>query len=121
MANGWVAVPSVLVPGLDLGVGQTEFGGQFEPVLDAEVLLTLEALLQRLQLVVGEGGARLARLFAQRLVAVALAGRAAVVVAAVAAVAAAALDLVAVVVVLGCNQDMRTQSVSSVDHSRLVT
>lgn len=48
------ASPSVLVPGLDLGVGQVELGRQFHAVLHAQVLLPLEALLQRLQLMVGE-------------------------------------------------------------------
>lgn len=56
--------PSVLVPRLDLRIGQTELGGQFHPVLDAQVLLALEALFQRLQLQVCKGGARLALLFA---------------------------------------------------------
>lgn len=73
-----------MIPRLDLGVGESELGGQLESILDAEVLLALEALLQCLQLVVGERGAGLARLLAQaarrfRIVA-ALAGRAAAVI-----------------------------------------
>lgn len=48
------ASPSVLVPGLDLGVGQVELGRQFHAVLHAQVLLPFETLLQRLQLMVGE-------------------------------------------------------------------
>lgn len=48
------ALPSVLVPGLDLGVGQVELGRQFHAVLHAQVLLPFEALLKRLQLMVGE-------------------------------------------------------------------
>jgi len=39
--------------------------GQLLPLLDAEVLLPLEGLLQRLQLVVREGGTRLPLLLAQ--------------------------------------------------------
>lgn len=50
-----MGLPAILVPSFHLGVGQTEFGGQFQPVLNAEVLLAFEALLERLQLVVGEG------------------------------------------------------------------
>ena len=49
-------LPSVLVPGLDLGVGQVQLGRQLHPVLDREILLTLERALEGLQLVVGEGG-----------------------------------------------------------------
>jgi len=37
-----------------LGVAEVEFGGEFHAVLDAEVLLSLEALLQSVELVVGE-------------------------------------------------------------------
>ena len=48
-------LPPVLVPGLDLCVGQVELGGQLHPVLHTQVLLALEALLQCLQLVVSEG------------------------------------------------------------------
>ena len=70
-------LPSVLVPSLDLGVGEAELGGQFQPVLDAEVFLALETLLQRLQLVVGERRPGLARFFAQ-LLPIAVAGRAVV-------------------------------------------
>jgi len=91
-----------------LGVGQTEFGGQFQPVLNAEVLLAFEALLQRLQLVVGEGRPGFPRLLAHarrglvtRSVA-ALAGRAPAVIVAVAAASSAAtvVALVAIFVVV---------------------
>lgn len=58
--------PSVLVPGLDLGVGEGQLGGQLHPVLDAQVLLPLEALLQGLELVVGERCPRLALLLGGR-------------------------------------------------------
>ena len=52
--------PPVLVPSLDLGVGQREFGGQFHAILHAEVFLTLKRLLQTRQLMVREGCASLA-------------------------------------------------------------
>lgn len=48
------ALPSVLVPSFDLGVGQIELGRQFHAILDAQVLLPLETLFERLQLVVRE-------------------------------------------------------------------
>ena len=48
--------PPVLVPGLDLGVCEVELGGQLLAVLHREVLLFLEAALEGLELVVGEGG-----------------------------------------------------------------
>jgi len=51
--------PSILVPGLDLCVAEVELGSQFHAVLDAEVLLSLEALFQCVQLVIGEGRPRL--------------------------------------------------------------
>ena len=54
--------PPVLVPGLDLGVGEGELGCQLHAVLHAEVFLSLERLLQTRQLVVREGRASLARL-----------------------------------------------------------
>lgn len=57
--------PPVLVPGLDLGVGQTQLGRQLHTVLDTEVLLPLETLLQRLQLMVRERRPRLALLLAE--------------------------------------------------------
>jgi len=57
--------PAVLVPRLDLGVRQAELGRQFHPILDAQVLLSFKALLQGLQLVVGEGRPRLALLLGQ--------------------------------------------------------
>ena len=52
-------LPPVLVPGLHLGVCQAQFGRQLHPVLDREIFLSLEAGLQGLQLVVGEGSPRL--------------------------------------------------------------
>lgn len=58
-------LPSILVPRLDLGVAQSQLVRQLHPVLHAQVLLPLEALLQRLQLVVGEGRARFPLLFTQ--------------------------------------------------------
>lgn len=56
-------LPSVLVPRFHLRVGEVEGGGQFHPVLHAQVFLPLEAALQLGQLMVGEGGAGFARLF----------------------------------------------------------
>ena len=53
-----ILIPSVLVPGLDLGVGEVQLGGQLHPVLNGQVLLPLEGALQGLQLLVREGGAR---------------------------------------------------------------
>lgn len=50
-----LSLPPVLVPGLDLRVGEVEGGRQLHAVLDAQVLLPLEAALQLGQLVVGEG------------------------------------------------------------------
>lgn len=57
--------PAILVPGLHLAIAQVELVRQLLSLLHAEILLPLERLLQRLQLMVGEGGARLALLFAQ--------------------------------------------------------
>ena len=54
--------PAVLVPCLDLRVWEVEFGRELHAVLNAEVLLALEALLEGVQLVVREGRASLARL-----------------------------------------------------------
>lgn len=50
-----MSLPPVLVPGLDLCVGEVEGGRQLHAVLDAQVLLPLEAALQLGQLVVREG------------------------------------------------------------------
>ena len=55
-------LPSVLIPSLDLGVGEVQLGRELLPVLDAQVLLLLEASLQGLELVVGESGPGLALL-----------------------------------------------------------
>lgn len=46
--------PAVLVPGLDLGVAELQRGRQLHAVLDAQVLLLLEASLQPGQLLVAE-------------------------------------------------------------------
>jgi len=46
--------PSILVPSLDLGVGQIELSRQFHAVLNAQVLLSLKTLFECLQLVVRE-------------------------------------------------------------------
>lgn len=51
---GLNVLPSVLVPGLDLGVGQIQLGRQFHAILHAQVFLPLETLLERLQLMIGE-------------------------------------------------------------------
>lgn len=56
-------LPSVLVPRLDLRVGQVESRGQVHAVLHAEVFLSLEAPLQLVELVVGKGCPCFARLF----------------------------------------------------------
>jgi hypothetical protein len=52
----WILLPSVLVPGFDLCVSQVELCSQLHSVLNAQVLLTLEAALQCLELVIGESG-----------------------------------------------------------------
>lgn len=67
-------LPSVLVPGLDLRVGKVEGGGQFHPVLHAQILLALKAALQLRQLVVGEGRAGFSGLLEPDLGAVSAAG-----------------------------------------------
>jgi len=51
----------ILVPGLDLRVAQAEARRQLHAVLHTQVLLPLEALLQRVQLPVRERGPRLVR------------------------------------------------------------
>ena len=57
------ALPSVLVPGLDLCVCQVESRGQVHAVLHAEVFLSLKASLQLVELVVGKGCPCFAGLF----------------------------------------------------------
>ena len=52
-------VPSVLIPSLDLSIGQVQFSRQLHPVLDGEILLPLEGGLEGPQLVVGERGSSL--------------------------------------------------------------
>ena len=51
--------PPVLEPDLDLGLGELELVGELCALRDGEVLLLPELLLQRVQLLGGEGGARL--------------------------------------------------------------
>ena len=67
-------LPPVLVPGLDLRVCEVEGGRQLHAVLDAQVLLTLEAALQLRQLVVREGRPGLPGLLQPDLRAVSAAG-----------------------------------------------
>ena len=98
-------LPAVLVPSFHLGVGQSEFGGQFQPVLNAEVFLALETFLQRLQLMVGKGRAGLSGFFAQagrRFVGSvsAFAGRAAAMVVVMAATSSTAAILVSIFIVV---------------------
>ena len=49
----------VLEPDLDLGLGELELVGELCSLRDGEVLLLTELLLQGVQLLGGEGGARL--------------------------------------------------------------
>ena len=56
------ASPAVLVPGFDLRVTEVEFRRELHAVLHAEVLLSLEVLLERVQLMIGERRPRFARL-----------------------------------------------------------
>ena len=51
---------SILVPRLDLGVAERETRSELHAVLHAQILLTLEALLEAVELMIGEGGASLA-------------------------------------------------------------
>jgi len=46
--------PAVLVPGFDLCVAEVQFRSELHAVLDTEVFLSLEALLERVQLVISE-------------------------------------------------------------------
>lgn len=57
------SLPSVLVPGFDLSVTETQLGRKFHPVLHAQVLLPLEALFERLQLMIGKRRSGLALFF----------------------------------------------------------
>lgn len=57
--------PSILVPRLHLGVAQTKLVGQLHAILNAQVLLPFEALLERLQLMIGERCPGFALLFTQ--------------------------------------------------------
>ena len=49
-------LPSVLIPGFDLCVGQIQLGRQFLSILDAQVFLFFETSFQGLELIIGEGG-----------------------------------------------------------------
>lgn len=69
-----VSLPPVLVPSLDLCVGEVEGGRQLHAVLDAQVLLPLEAALQLRQLVVRKGRPGLPGLLQPNLRAVSTAG-----------------------------------------------
>lgn len=68
------ALPSVLIPGFDLRVGQVEGGRQIHAVLDAEILLPLEAPLQLVELMIREGRPRLPGLLGSHRRAVSAAG-----------------------------------------------
>jgi len=70
--------PAVLVPGLDLRVAEVQFRRELHAVLNTEVFLSLEALLQRVELVVGERRPRFACLFRLAAGAAAVARRAGV-------------------------------------------
>lgn len=67
-------LPPVLVPGLDLCVGEIEGGCQLHAILNAQVLLPLEAALQLGQLVVREGRPGLSGFLQPNLRAVSTAG-----------------------------------------------
>lgn len=56
-------LPAVLVPGLDLGVRKVERSRQVHAVLHTQVLLSLKAPFQLIQLVVRESRPGFARLF----------------------------------------------------------
>lgn len=59
------SLPSVLVPRFHLCVAEAQLRRKFHSVLHAQVLLSLETLLQRLQLVVRERGPRLSLFLAE--------------------------------------------------------
>ena len=59
ISEGKLYKPPVLVPSLDLGVGETKFGGELHPVLNRQILLPLKVCLEGLELGVGEGCPRL--------------------------------------------------------------
>lgn len=61
-----VSLPSILIPGFDLRVGELQFRRQLHSVLHAEVLLSLETLFQSLQLMVREGRSCFSLLFTLR-------------------------------------------------------
>lgn len=56
-------LPAVLVPGLDLGVSEVECSRQVHAVLHTQVLLSLKATLQLIELVVRESCPGFAGLF----------------------------------------------------------
>lgn len=98
-AIAWLYSPAILIPGLHLAIAQLQLVGQLHAILHAEILLPLKGFLQRLQLMIGEGGARLALLLAQAQAEVRVSA-----VAATAATASAAVlqTVVAVVVLAAC-------------------
>lgn len=59
-------LPAVLVPGLHLSVTELQRRRQLHPVLDAQVLLPLEAALQVRQLLIAERCASFTRLLQRR-------------------------------------------------------
>ena len=63
---GALCLPPVLVPRLDLRIRELQFRRKLHPVLDAEVLLSLKALFQGLQLVIRERRPRFPLLFTLR-------------------------------------------------------
>ena len=48
-------LPAILIPRLDLSVGQFELGRQFHSILNAEVFLPLKGRFQGLKLMIGKG------------------------------------------------------------------
>lgn len=69
-AAGWLhfdvhpgILPSVLVPGLDLGVRQIQLRRQFHPVLYAQVFLSLKTPLQAIELMICESCPSFSRFF----------------------------------------------------------
>ena len=56
-------LPSVLIPSFHLCVGEIQPGGELDAVLNAQILVRLEAPLQRVELKVVEGRARFAIFF----------------------------------------------------------
>ena len=82
-----------MIPSFHLCVAQIESSGELHAILHAQVLLSLEALLQAVELVVGEGGASLARLLATATATATLARRVGVLVLIVVAVLVVLVDI----------------------------